>query len=691
MDELDKKLNEVYPGRVVRKDILHRIKKGTNVPSFVLEFLLAKYCASDDQDEIEVGIQAVFETLEKNYVRPDEANKAQSTVQRKGKHKFIDKVHVTYREKEKRHWAEMENFGSRRIAIPEKFYRDNDRLLEGGIWAEVTICHNDIDEDDYAFYIEDLRPIQLSKFDVDHFNAGRLEFTRDEWLDAVIRSIGLEPSKLTFRLKLHYLARMFSFVEANYNFIELGPRGTGKSFVFSEFSPYATLVSQASTPTLFYNNARHKVGLVGYWDIVAFDEVGRVKVKDKETVDILKNYMANGRFSRGVEVIANASLAFVGNIDYSIPQLVNSTQYDLFIPLPKEFDLAIMDRFFTYMPGWEIPKNSSEYLTGNYGFITDYLAEAFHLLTKQSRYDYVTRKCKFGSSIEGRDELAVKKTMAALLKLLHPVGEPTTAELEEYMEYALEGRRRVKEQLNKRKHDDEYANVNLSYINKDGKEIIVWCPESKDAQATQNPTRQKLPGTPNIQPTKDTQEVKKESTPVDSEKVLLQNENLLVQPELSEEHHTIFYGDTGYSYETIFGKYLKECKHISIEDPYIRSQHQVQNLVRFCELAVKIGSVKSIKLLTGSDNQYQQAEVEEKFTLLQDSLKEHAVEFTWQFSNTAHDREIKLDNGWLIKIGRGFDIFQKPDNWFVIGTSDYDLRSCLETKVDIFKDENNVK
>ena len=391
MDELDKKLNEVYPGRVVRKDLLHRIKKGTNVPSFVLEFLLAKYCASDDPDEIEAGIQAVFETLEKNYVRPDEANKAQSTVQRKGKHKFIDKVHVTYREKEKRHWAEMENFGSRRIAIPERFYRDNDRLLEGGIWAEITVGHNDIDDDDYAFYIEDLRPIQLSKFDVDHFNEGRLEFTRDEWLDAVIRSIGLEPSKLDFRLKLHYLARMFSFVEANYNFIELGPRGTGKSFVFSEFSPYATLVSQASTPTLFYNNARHKVGLVGYWDIVAFDEVGRVKVKDKETVDILKNYMANGRFSRGVEVIANASLAFVGNIDFSIPQLVNSTQYDLFIPLPKEFDLAIMDRFFTYMPGWEIPKNSSEYLTSNYGFITDYLAEAFHLLTKQSRYDYVTR------------------------------------------------------------------------------------------------------------------------------------------------------------------------------------------------------------------------------------------------------------------------------------------------------------
>jgi len=404
MDALDKKLNEVYPGRVVRKDLLHLIKKGTNVPSFVLEFLLARYCASDDPDEIEAGIQAVFETLEKNYVRPDESNKAQSIVQQKGRHKFIDKVHVTYKEREKRHWAEMENFNSRRIAIPEKYYRDNDRLLEGGIWAEVTVAHNDMDEDDYAFYIEDLRPIQLSRFDFEEYAFGRNQFTQDEWLDVLVRSSGLEPSKLNRRLKFHFLARLFCFVEANYNFIELGPRGTGKSFAYSELTPYATLVSQASTPTLFYNLARRKVGLVGYWDTVAFDEVGRVKLKDKDTVEVMKNYMANGRFSRGVEVIANASLAFVGNIDYSIDQLVNSTQFDLFISLPKEFDLAVIDRFYNYMPGWEIPKNSSDYLTSNYGFITDYIAEAFHLLSKQSRYDYVNKHCQFGKSVQGRLE-----------------------------------------------------------------------------------------------------------------------------------------------------------------------------------------------------------------------------------------------------------------------------------------------
>ena len=676
MDTLDKKLNSVYPGRVVRKDLLHRIKKGTNVPSFVLEFLLARYCASDDPDEIEAGIQAVFEVLEKNYVRPDESNKAQSLVQQKGKHKYIDKVHVNYKENEKRHWAEMENFNSRRIAIPEKYYRDNERLLEGGIWAEVTIGHNDIDEDDYAFYVEDLRPIQLSRFDMSEFVGGREHFTRDEWLDILIRSIGLEPSKMTKRLKFHFLARLFSLVEANYNFIELGPRGTGKSYAYSEFSPYSTLVSQASTPTLFYNLARHKVGLVGFWDTVAFDEVGRVKLKDNDTVEVMKNYMANGRFSRGVEVVANASFAFVGNIDYSVEQLVNSSQFDLFISLPKAFDLAIIDRFYHFLPGWEIPKNSSELLTDNYGFITDYLAEAFHLLSKQTRYDYVSKHCKFGKSVEGRDESGVKKTLSAMLKLLHPSGEPTREELEEYMEFALEGRRRVKEQLNKRKPDDEYANINLTYVNSEGKEIVVWCPESKDAEATQNPVRRHLPGTPAKAKIDDSKQATQAESPLG-----------LNRHDLKEQHYKIYYGETGYSYERIFGDYLKGAKTISVEDPFIRVTHQIQNFMRFCELAIRVGDVKKIKLVTGYEQDSQKAEIEEKLQMLRLSLIEQDVEFEFKFSKTIHDREVALDNGWAIKIGRGFDIYQPPDNWFSVGCSDLGLRPCLETKVDIFRSD----
>jgi len=681
MDALDTKLNEAFSGKVVRKDLLHRIKKGTNIPTFVLEFLLAKFCASDDAAEVENGIVAVLETLQKNYVRPDEANKAQSLVQRNGTHKFIDKVHVVYKEKEKRHWAELENFGSRRIAIPEKFYRDNDRLLEGGIWAEVTVAHNDVEDDDYAFAIESLKPIQLSKFRFEDFCEGRLKFTRDEWLHALIRSIGLEPSKMELRLMMHFVARFLPFVEANYNFIELGPRGTGKSYAFSEFSPYSTLVSQASTPTLFYNTARRAVGLVGFWDIVAFDEVGRVRIKDPETIDILKSYMASGRFSRGVEIVANASLAFVGNIDNAIDQVVNSTQHDLFIPLPKEFDLAVLDRFFTFLPGWEMPKNSSPLLTDKYGFITDYLSEAFHALSKQSRYDYVNRHCRFGPSIEGRDEIAVKRTVSGLLKLLHPAGEPAPAELEQYVAYALEGRRRVKEQLNKRKHDDEYAHIRLSYIDQNGIEVEVWCPESKDAPATQNPVRRRLPGDVQTAPAPKNRE---------GEKARPARPNGLVRPangngEPVEDHYTIRYGDTGYSYEAVFGRYLTGVREIRIEDPYIRALHQVQNLVRFCETALRAGALEKMHLVTGLDGDEDKNEPEERFGMLRDSLAVYGVAFTWEYRETMHDREVLLDNGWIIKIGRGLDYFMKPENWFMIGATDMDCRPCLETKVDIYR------
>ena len=375
MDAIDAKLNEAFDGKVVRKDLLHRIKKGTNIPTFVLEFLLARYCASNDPVEIQEGLEAVLSTLQENYVRPDEANAAQSRVAIKGKHKFIDKVHVRYVEKEKRHWASLENFASQRIAIGEKFYRDNDRLLEGGIWAEVVIAHNDVDADAYAFYVEDLRPVQLSRFDFASYGEAKKAFTRDEWIDVVLRSVGLEPTKLSRRVKLHFIARLAPLVEPNFNFIELGPRGTGKSYFFSEFSPYSTLISggQATKSVLFYNNARHKIGLVGFWDTVAFDEVGGIKVKDPDTIQIMKDYMANGRFSRGVEVIADASMAFVGNIDMSVEQIVYSTEYDLFQPLPDQFDLAVMDRFACYLPGWEMPKNSSAFLTERFGLITDYL------------------------------------------------------------------------------------------------------------------------------------------------------------------------------------------------------------------------------------------------------------------------------------------------------------------------------
>jgi ATP-dependent Lon protease len=689
LDGLDVKLNQVLNGKVVRKDLVHRIKRGTNVPTFVLEFLLARYCASDDPAEIQAGMEAVLATLNENYVRPDESNAAQSRVAMKGRHKFIDKVHVRYVEKEKRHWASLENFASQRIAVGEKYYRDNDRLLEGGIWAEVVIAHSDMDADDYAFYVEDLRPIQLSRFDFPTYVEARASFSRDEWMDAVLRSVGLEPIKLTKRLKFHFIARLAPLVEANFNFIELGPRGTGKSYFFSEFSPYSTLVSggQATKSILFYNNARHKIGLVGFWDTVAFDEVSGIKVKDPDAIQIMKDYMANGRFSRGVEVIADASMAFVGNIDQSVQQIVNSTEYDLFLPLPPQFDLAVMDRFACYLPGWEMPKTSSESLTSRYGLITDYLAEAFHYQLKHSnRYEEVNKRLRLGRAVEGRDEKGIKKTLCAFLKILHPADQPTDEEFEEYVAYAVECRRRIKEQMNKRKPDDEFAQIALSFIDTKGKEVVVGCPESQTATATLEPARRRL-RRPAEEASRPGAQISVSSAPPEISLPISEEVTSPAIPQsLAEQHFTIQYGDTGYTYETILGGYLAGAAGLTIEDPYIRAPHQIANFVRFCETVIRAGpTVRRIDLITGYDDKTDLAMVRDKLEELKQSLLEVDVLLDIQLNEKIHDREVRIDNGWTIKIGRGLDFYQKPDGWFSIGASDLALRKCLETKIDIFK------
>ena len=485
-DHLDDLLTNAYAGKVVRKDLLHQIKGGENVPSYVLEYLLGRYCASDDPEEIRLGIEAVKETLRTNYFRHDEANKAQSLVEQRGQHRFIDRVDVRFVPSAGKYWAAMDNFSYNRIHINEKFYRQYDRLLEGGIWAQVDLeYHLDDDGDDgkgqgSPFHIADLRPIQLARFDFDEFCEGRRRFTTEEWLDVLLRSVGLEPARLEHRLKLLSLARFLPFVEKNFNFIELGPRGTGKSYVYSEMSPYCILISggKASSANLFYNNARRQVGLVGHWDVVAFDEVGGMKMQDPDAIQIMKDYMANGRFSRGItQVNADAALVFVGNLNQSVETLVQNAGTDLFQPLPKEFDLAVIDRLHFYLPGWEIPKSSKDLLTTHYGFVTDYLAEAFRALRKQNRFDAVDQYYRFGSHVEGRDATAVRKTVSGFLKLLHPDGAFGKEEVQEYVELALESRRRVKEQLKKR-GAFEFYKTSFSYIDlTDDVERTVGVPE----------------------------------------------------------------------------------------------------------------------------------------------------------------------------------------------------------------------
>lgn len=480
-DDLDRKLTKTFAGKVVRKDLLHQIKGGENVPSYVLEFLLGKYCASDDPGEIELGIAAVKDTLTSNYFRHDESNKAQALVQRTGRHRFIDRVEVRFLPSEDKYWATMDNFNFNRINIPDSYHTRYDRLLEGGIWAIIDVEYRPKDEDrDSPFEIVELKPVQLARFDFEEFCEGRRQLSTEEWLDILIRSTGVEPARMTHRLKLLLLSRFIPFVEKNYNFIELGPRGTGKSYIYSEMSPYCILISggKASTANLFYNNARRQVGLVGHWDVVAFDEVGGVKITDPDAVQIMKDYMANGRFSRGItQVLADASLVFVGNLNQPVEALVANATTDLFQPLPKEFDPAIMDRFHFYLPGWEIPKSSKDMLTDHYGFVTDYLAEAFRSLRKQNRFDSLEGQFRLGAHVEGRDATAVKKTVSGLLKLLHPGGSATRAELEAYLEFALESRRRVKEQMKKRA-SFEFYKTSFSFIDlESGSERMVGVPE----------------------------------------------------------------------------------------------------------------------------------------------------------------------------------------------------------------------
>lgn len=483
LDALDRKLNETYAGKVVRKDLLHQIKGGENVPSYVLEYLLGRYCSSDDEAEVQLGIAAVKDTLRKNYFRQDEANKAKALVERHGRHRFIDRIEVRFVPSEMKYWAAMDNFGYQRIHVADEFHRRYDRLLEGGIWAMVDLEYRTPEESGKGaspFHVADLKPIQLARFDFEEFCEGRRAFTTDEWVDMLLRTIGLEPERFDSRRKLLLLTRLIGMVEKNYNLIELGPRGTGKSYAYSEFTPYAILLSggKASTANLFYNNARRQVGLVGHWDVVAFDEVGGMKVTDPDTIQIMKDYMANGRFSRGItQVLADASLVFVGNLNHPVETLVGNSAMDLFQPLPREFDLALIDRFHFYLPGWEVPKNSRSLLTDHYGFVTDYLAEALHALRKDNRFDALNGEFRLGAHVEGRDASGIRRTVSGLLKLLHPHGEWTHDELRGYLELAMEGRRRVKEQLKKR-GSFEFYRTSFSYIDEtDGREVTVGVPE----------------------------------------------------------------------------------------------------------------------------------------------------------------------------------------------------------------------
>lgn len=467
--ELDQLLNEHFAGRVVRKDLTKLIKEGANVPVYVLEYLLGMYCASDDPEIIEQGLRNVKTVLAENYVRPDEAEKVKSLVRERGSYKVIDRVTVKLNERKDKYEASFSNLGIKDAEISAGIVKEYEKLLVGGIWVIATLSYYfEEGQTNSPFGVSLLKPIQMPNMNMDELFNGRAALSTDQWRESLIRSIGMEPASLKEDVQWHLLARMVPFVENNYNVCELGPRGTGKSHIYKECSPNSILVSggQTTVANLFYNMSSRRIGLVGLWDVVAFDEVAGISFKDKDGVQIMKDYMASGSFARGREQMeASASMVFVGNINQSVESLVKTSH--LLVPFPEAMiDSAFFDRFHAYIPGWEIPKMRPEFFTNRYGLIVDYLAEFFREMRKRSFADSIEKYFKLGNNLNQRDVIAVRKTVSGLMKLLYPHGQFNKEDVRQCLEYALQVRRRVKEQL-KKIGGMEFYDVHFSYIDND--------------------------------------------------------------------------------------------------------------------------------------------------------------------------------------------------------------------------------
>lgn len=482
-DVIKEKLRQTFDGKIVRKDLTKKIKEGANVPVYVLEFLLGQYCCSDDDEVIDKGVQTVKRILADNFVRPDEAQKILAKLRSNGSHTVIDLITVKLDIRKNRFFAEFSNLGLGDVPIEDEYPEQYDRLLCGGIWCIVQLEYEYNEEDKkngYPIQIRKLTPIQMPHIDIDELKNGRQAFTKDEWIDVLLRSIGMEPDELSYREKWLLITRMLPLVENNFNLCELGPRSTGKSHLYKEISPNSILVSggQTTVANLFYNMGRKTVGLVGLWDCVAFDEVAGIRFKDKDGVQIMKDYMASGSFARGKEEkAASASMVFVGNINQSVDVLLKTSS--LFDPFPPEMgtDTAFLDRMHCYLPGWEIPKFRPEHFTDDYGFITDYLSEFIRELRKEQYGDALDHYFRLGKNLNQRDTIAVRRMVDGYLKLIYPDGQFTKEDVEEILKLALEMRRRVKEQL-KKLGGMEFYDVNFSYIDNDSfEERYVTVPE----------------------------------------------------------------------------------------------------------------------------------------------------------------------------------------------------------------------
>lgn len=660
MSELNQKICDEFAGLVVRKDLVKTVKGNAIVPSYVLEYLLGQYCATNDEASIESGIQTVKEILAKHYVHRNEAGLVRSTIREKGRHKIIDKVSVSLNDKKDVYETEFSNLGIKKVLIDSGTVKKHPKLLVGGVWviADIEYDHTD-DKDASPWLLSTIKPIQMSHFDYEGYIASRNKFNLDEWIDVLVQSIGFNPDFFGRRSKLMQLVRLIPFCERNYNLIELGPKGTGKSHIYSEFSPHGILISggEVTVPKLFVNNSSGKLGLVGYWDTVAFDEfAGKQKRVDKALVDIMKNYMANKSFSRGVETLgADASMAFVGNTEHSLAYMLKHS--DLFDALPEKFyDSAFLDRLHFYIPGWEVDIIRGEMFSDGYGFVVDYLAEVLRHLRNQDYSDQYQEYFRLSSQISTRDRDAIHKTFSGLMKMLFPQGGASEAEIEEILKFAMEGRKRVKDQLFR--IDSTYADVNFAYSGKAGKEVAVHTLEELQYPNYFNKTVGDVTDIGMPEPEMDSVEPSLDAP-------IAKSVDANGEQELKEQHLMFAENQRGVSYDSLFGPYLKGAKYITITDPYIRLFYQAKNLMELLETVVKQKQEEDeivVSLITVED-EFKGEQQREYFEKIQTSLFSVGVKFAYSFDTTGsqHARHIVTDTGWKISLDRGLDIYQQYD------------------------------
>lgn len=660
MTTLDNKINERFPGLVVRKDLVKAVKGNAIVPTYVLEYLLGQYCATNDEASIQSGIETVREILRKHYVHRNEAGLIKSNIREKGRWKIIDRISVALNEKSDTYEASFANLGISKVLIDSGTVKTHPKLLVGGVWCIADIEYDYTEDKNVTPWIlGTMKPIQLSHFDYEAYLEARKGFTTDEWLDLLFQTVGFDPEMFGRRSKLIQLMRLIPFVERNYNLIELGPKGTGKSHIYSEFSPHGILISggEVTVPKLFVSNSSGKLGLVGYWDVVALDEfAGKQKKVDKALVDILKNYMANKTFSRGVEPLgAEASMVFVGNTKHTVPYMLKNT--DLFDELPdKYYDSAFIDRLHTYIPGWEVGVIRGEMFSNGYGFVVDYLAEILRHLRNDDYSDRYRSNFELSSDISTRDRDGVHKTFSGLMKILFPSGEATPDEMEEILKLALEGRKRVKDQL--MRLDATYPDVDFSFSRKNGEKVKVATLEENEFPSFYYRRAGGL-GLPTTEPTGDDASEAAAAPQLDAGATSVTS----VSEGPKTGHFTYNENQRGVTFDNLFGPYLVGAQKITITDPYIRAFHQVRNVMEFIETLAKAKSPADeveVHLVTCVDGIRPEKQAE-NLGAIAASCEGVGITFTWEFdeTNTIHARHIATDTGWKIALDRGLDIFQQ--------------------------------